>query len=118
MERPISSRAQQGIELPGIFRHQFIKPAFVGGVLINLLRLVGQRIIDSHNRAVHWSKNIRCRFHGLNNPGLSAHQNFRTDVWQLHVDHISQRLLGMVSNADRDRSITFLSRPLVGVGIK
>jgi hypothetical protein len=49
---------------------------------------------------------------------LSAHQNFRTYFWQLHVDHISQRLLGMVSNADRDRSITFLSRPLVGVGIK
>ena len=89
------------------------EPAVAVGVLIDQLRGVFQGFIDGHNRARNRGIDIRGRFYRFNNACLLGGNHLLTDFGVFHVNHVTQRILGMIADAHGHGSVFFCARPLV-----
>ncbi|MND54633.1 hypothetical protein D3C80_456960 [compost metagenome] len=106
---------EQPLNGASVGRNETEEPAFTQRVFVDQLRAVFELVIDGDHFTAQGHVHAAGRFYRFNGGGFGA-LVVAFQLWQLHVDHITQGVLGEGSNPDGDAAVSFSTQPFVIFG--
>ncbi|MNM84385.1 hypothetical protein D3C81_964730 [compost metagenome] len=106
---------EQPLNGASVGRNETEEPAFTQRVFVDQLRAVFELVIDGDHFTAQGHVHAAGRFYRLNGGGFGA-LVVAFQLWQLHVDHITQGVLGEGGNPDGDAAVSFSTQPFVIFG--
>ncbi|MNZ72512.1 hypothetical protein D3C78_908920 [compost metagenome] len=108
----VAGLVEEAVEDTGVGQLHAEEPALAQGLFVDQFGAVHQLLVDFHHLAVQRHHDVAGGLHRLQYGDFRA-LGVALEFRKLHEDHIAQRVLRVLGNADGDATVCFKAQPFV-----